>query len=352
MVDDGPARGRGEGRRKRRLPADPLADGFAPAISTISALRRADGAALPPDHEADHVPLYFQVLNEPVYTDYALPQAFGYSVDDYVKLLQVAPDAMKKADPHVRVVGGISAGLSLGLDPRVHQAGRPEGVRRVRPAHVRRRSSSRDYEEPFPALEDLDDAHGGPKPVWITEWGCYADDDPPTLPLSVGDATMNRCRWPSERAATEHIVKFTAVWFAHGLRKIFFHAGSGGRINGSDAGGVLFEYGGTPRTMYAGLAAFTQRLGGPVSPLAVVNRDGLHAYAFRTMNVADGRGAVEAVVWASAERSIRLSLDPAVSVFDMMGNRVADRTIELSETPVYLTGDQPEPVLRTLDAGR
>ena len=76
-------------------------------------------------------------------------------------------------------------------------------------------------------------AHGGPKPVWITEWGCYADDDPPCVPQTVGDATMNRCRWPSERAATEHIVKFTAVGFAHGVRKIFFHAGTCGTINGS-----------------------------------------------------------------------------------------------------------------------
>src|SRR5208283_3411549 len=35
--------------------------------------------------------------------------------------------------------------------------------------------------------------------------------DPPTLPQSFGDASMNRCRWPSERAATEHLVKFAAV---------------------------------------------------------------------------------------------------------------------------------------------
>ena len=106
-------------------------------------------------------------------------------------------------------------------------------------------------------------AHGGPKPVWITEWGCYADDDPPCVPQTVGDATMNRCRWPSERAATEHIVKFTAVSFAHGVRKIFFHAGTCGTINGPDAGGVLFEYGGAPRKMYAGVAALTRLLGVP-----------------------------------------------------------------------------------------
>ena len=108
--------------------------------------------------------------------------------------------------------------------------------------------------------------HGVRRPVWITEWGCYADDDPPTLPPSVGDASMNRCRWPSERAATEHIVKFAAIGFAHGVEKIFFHAGTAGRINGPDAGGVLFEYGGAPRTMYAGIAAFTKLFRRVASP--------------------------------------------------------------------------------------
>ena len=117
------------------------------------------------------------------------------------------------------------------------------------------------FEEPFAALEELMRTNGGPKPVWITEWGCYADDDPACVPESVGDATMNRCRWPSERAATEHIVKFTAVSFAHGVRKIFFHAGTCGTINGPDAGGVLFEYGGAPRKMYAGVAALTALAG-------------------------------------------------------------------------------------------
>lgn len=49
------------------------------------------------------------------------------------------------------------------------------------------------------------------------------------------------------RAATEHLVKFTALSFAYDVRKIFFHAGTCGPINGPDAGGVLFEYGGTLR---------------------------------------------------------------------------------------------------------
>lgn len=47
-------------------------------------------------------------------------------------------------------------------------------------------------------------------------------------------------------------MKFMAVGFAHGLRKVFFHAGTCGTINNPDASGVLFEYGGAPRKMVAG----------------------------------------------------------------------------------------------------
>jgi hypothetical protein len=291
---------------------------------------------------------HFQILNEPVYTNYALPRQFGYTVDDYVKLLGVAHDAIKQVDPRCQVVGGISAGLTSGytrefvtkgglnaldvFDLHIYDAARP----------------AESYEEPFRELEALMKSHGGPRPVWVTEWGCYADDDPPTIPQSFGDATMNRCRWPSERAATEHIVKFAAVGFAHGLRKVFFHAGTAGRINGADAGGVLFEYGGTPRTMYAGVAAFTRLLGVPDKCLGIVDRDGLHAYTFRT------GGRTVAVAWSVGEGRRRLTVNLALRAHDMMGNRIVGPAVELSESPVYLVSDTAKPVvdaLRALDRG-
>ena len=31
---------------------------------------------------------HFQILNEPVYTDYALPRQFGYALADYLRLLE------------------------------------------------------------------------------------------------------------------------------------------------------------------------------------------------------------------------------------------------------------------------
>jgi hypothetical protein len=144
---------------------------------------------------------HFQILNGPVYTDYALPRKFGYSLADYLRLLEAGSRALHAADPQCRVVGGISANLEAGLTRDFVAQG---GLRLVDVFDLHMYDPARpagSFEEPFAALESLMRANGGPKPVWITEWGCYADDDPPCVPQTVGDATMNRCRWPSECAA-------------------------------------------------------------------------------------------------------------------------------------------------------
>jgi hypothetical protein len=150
-------------------------------------------------------------------------------------------------------------------------------------------------------------------------------------------------------------VKFAAVGFAHGVEKIFFHAGTAGRINGPDAGGVLFEYGGAPRTMYAGIATFTKMFRWVTFPLQVVDRDGLHGYVFSTidspLDLPNSRHPVVAVAW-SLEKARRLTIDPAAKALDLMGNTIGERTIELTETPVYLVALEPESVLRTLGEGR
>ena len=285
---------------------------------------------------------HFQILNEPVYTDYALPRKFGYTLADYLRLAEVGSRALHNADPQCRVVGGISANLEAGLTRDFVAQG---GLQWVDVFDLHMYDPARpaeSFEDSFRSLEDLMRAHGGPKPVWITEWGCYADDDPPCLPQSVGDATMTRCRWPSERDATEHIVKFTAVSFAHGVRKIFFHAGTCGTINGPDAGGVLFTYGGAPRQMYAGVATLNRLLGVPDECLRTVHDNALLAYVFRSGD------RVVAIVWCEAGQSRRLKLTPSVQTYDIMGNTVTREDLLLEQSPVYLVGSQSEAVLGSL----
>jgi hypothetical protein len=284
----------------------------------------------------------YQILNEPVYTDYALPRRFGYTLADYLRLLETAYRAMKAAEPECRIVGGISTHAEAALTRDfVTQGGL--GSVDVLDLHLYdppRPAES--YEESFSSLRQLMRAHGGPKPLWITEWGCYADDDPPCLPQSVGDATMNRCRWSSERAATEHIVKFTAVAFAHGVRKLFFHAGTCGTINGPDAGGVLFEYGGAPRKMYPGVAALTSLLGVPDEFLDKISRAGVTAYVFRVRNRA------AAIAWRGAGQPQPLRLAGGVRAYDLMGNPVAKTAAVLGESPIYVIGAEASAVVQSL----
>jgi hypothetical protein len=289
-----------------------------------------------PDRES-----VFEVLNEPVYTDYALPRKFGFGLDDYLRLLEVASRAMKAADPRCTVVGGIGAGLEAGLTREFIEKGGGRLVDAIdvhiydppRPAEA--------YEEAFASLEGLMAANGGVRPIWLTEWGCYADDDPPCIPLSVGDDTMNRCRWESEREAAEHIVKFAAVGFSHGLRKLFFHAGTCGTINGPDAGSVLFEYGGAPRKMLPAVSALAVILGTPEALVESVRRPDLFAAVFRS------GGRAVAVAWRNADGPPPGAAAGA-RVLDLFGNDLAAGEIVPAGTPFYLVGEDPAAVIELL----
>jgi hypothetical protein len=278
----------------------------------------------------EHPVQTFQILNESVYTSYALPQAFGYTVDDYIRLLESAYRAMKAANPNCRIVGGCGNPPTGGATREFLEKG---GLRFCDVFDVHMYDPpvpAESYEEIFSKIEALMRAHGGLKPMWMTEWGCYADDDPPCIPHSVGDAAMNRSKWPSEEAATEHIVKFVAVAFAHGMRKVFFHAGTCGTINGPDAGGVLFEYGGAPRKMYAGVAALTRLLGTPRECVGSLDRDGLRAYAFNS-----GDRTV-AIAWRGSGQPKPLKLGSGQRAYDVMGNALEQRELVLGGSPVYV----------------
>jgi hypothetical protein len=284
----------------------------------------------------------YQVLNEPVYTDYALPSKFGYGLDDYIGLLQTAYGAIRQADPQARVVGGLSANLQSAYTRDFVSHG---GLRFLDVFDLHMYDPARPAEtflEPFTKLQELMSAHGGPKPVWITEWGCYADDDPACLPQTVGDSTMNRCRWSSERTATDHIVKFAAVAFAHGVRKIFFHAGTCGAINGPDAGGVLFEYGGTPRKMLPGVTAFTRLIGVPDECLEAVEKDGIYGFIFRT-----GK-RIGAVAWHTGGPRELGERPKSVKVYDVMGNEVPSSLLALDDSPIYLVAPTAQEITRLL----
>ena len=69
---------------------------------------------------------------------------------------------------------------------------------------------------------------GKAKPIWVTEFGVYADDTPHTLPVTTGDDAADSTLRPDELTASQDIVQLATVLFAeNGARKIFFHMGLG-----------------------------------------------------------------------------------------------------------------------------
>ena len=289
----------------------------------------------------------FQILNEPVYTDYALPREFGYKVDDYIGLLKVAVRSMKDARTDCRIVGGPSAGVQSGwtrdfvtkgglqylddFDLHIYEPEHPIAVDAAS----------------FGELENLMNAHGGPKPFWVTEWGCYADDDPACLPQTTGDETMNRCRWKTERAAAEYVIKFAAVAAAHGGQKYFFHAGTCGTINGPDSASVLFAYGGEPRKTFAATAAFA-RFAGLAEHVKQLPVPDLSAFLLRTENSKSKHKEAAAIVWNEQDTARTLILRTGVTGYDFMGNPLPVGKALLGETPIYLVARTPAAIVKTL----
>jgi hypothetical protein len=285
---------------------------------------------------------HIQILNEPLYTREALPQELGYTLADYLHMLDMAARAVHAANPRCQVIGGISAGVADNLTREFVLNG---GLRLVDVFDLHMYDpvrTTKQLEESFNSLETLMRTNGGPKEVWISELGCYADDDPACIPQSTGDPTMDQCWWGSERAAAEQFVKFTAIAFAHGVRKIFFHAGVSGTINESDAGGVLFEYGGTPRKMYPAIASLDRLLGTPDECLDRICDRGLMAYVFRVGN------RTVAIAWCADEKTRKLTLTGDIEVYDVMGNKLAQRSPLLGQSPLYVRGKRVESILRAL----
>ena len=175
------------------------------------------------------------------------------------------------------------------------------------------------YEPDMAELARMMKQRGEIRPMWLTEYGCYADDDPHRTPAKVGDAAMSKSVWPSEREAAQALVQSAAVFCSHGLRKLFLHAGTCGPINGSSAGNVFFEYGGTPRKMLPAVWAFSRLVDADFEPVDT----GPHPYDMRVYVFKVRRGTL-AIAWTREERPVPVTASGDITVMDIMGNTLED----------------------------
>ena len=236
---------------------------------------------------------WWQCFNEPLYTDYALPRA--------PRLRRRRPTAAwpwplprpRRADPQCRVlagIGGIQEGQIMGDFDKFFAAGGLEAADAIDIHHYPTLRPPEFLEDLLVKLNALMDKHGGRKPIWITEYGYYAEDDPQSVP--VRHTGFDR-PLASERLQAEYAVRWATIALANGVDKVFYHAGTCPGINADNLEGVFYEYGGQPRKIYAAQAVmaffltpgakFVKKL--PLGPT-------VRGYLFR-----DGQRLV-AVVWS------------------------------------------------------
>ncbi|MEK7766564.1 MAG: glycosyl hydrolase, partial [bacterium] len=178
----------------------------------------------------------WEFLNEPLFTDYALPAEGhgipgpGYTAADYVKLLRVASESLKAEDPGCVLVGGIAGGP----DTFTREFLAADGLRWVDALNLHiypGRRTPESFSAPLAEMRALMARHGGPKPIWITEYAYYGIDELPWTPhLAGGDWAGSRLL-RDERQAAEYAVRLAVLMLAQGAEKLFYHSGASGAVN-------------------------------------------------------------------------------------------------------------------------
>jgi len=285
-------------------------------------------------HYKDRVRVW-EFLNEPIYTHYALPaRPGGYEPADYVRLLKVAYAAMHRADPNCKVIAGIGSSPRR-LTKEVIDAGCLENCD-IFVLHIYPGGNELSPESFIPqsdALLGYMKEHGRAKPIWVTEFSYYAEDELPFRPFVRARGSWAEDRLlANERECAEYTIRLFALMMARGVEKFFIHAGVGGRVNMPYYDCCFFKYGGTPARIFPALAVYTDLMG-PGARFVVEKRLGDDGYcvAFET-----GKRSV-LVLWRANGEAV-VSVPQGAECLDLMGRPVRQRQVNISRTPIYLTG--------------
>ncbi len=285
----------------------------------------------------------WEFLNEPIYTNYALPGDKGnrysgknYTPADYVALLKTASAAMNKADPNCKVIGGIGSG-AMNLTREIIDAGILKHLDIFNLHFYPGARLPEGHALEMDKLLAMMDAAGRRVPIWITEFSYYGADALPRRPfIPVGGSWSENRLLPSERVCADRTVRFFAVMLARGVEKIFIHSGASGEVNRPAFECALFDYGGVPRKLAPAMAVLTELLGPtPVCEGVRTFGEAGHAVAFRA------RRHCVLILWKDdPDAGLHLVVPPTPGLgrLDIMGRRQPPGPIDLSTSPTYLVG--------------
>lgn len=291
---------------------------------------------------------HWEFLNEPLWVpDFCLPKKGGYTVPDYVKLLEGAYRAIKAADPESVVIGGIANEPDATLAEEFIAAGGLQYCDILNLHPYGRMMAPEAFIKNLERIQRAMDASGKAMPIWATETAYYGVDDKPWTPWEAPpDHFSAGLLLADEREAADYIVRHALILLAHGVEKIFYHEPIEGPVNNNawDIENTFLTPDGVPKKSYAVLSALANRLGPApryAGRLDTAEKDRVYGFAFHC-----GGRAVLAAWAASAEgetKTAMLVVPEAARAYDILGNPLRAEQVVLSTSPVYLESDSLAP---------
>ncbi|NIA14286.1 MAG: hypothetical protein GWP08_09400 [Nitrospiraceae bacterium] len=283
---------------------------------------------------------HWEFLNEPLWVpNFCLPQSAGYTVADYIELLEGAYGAIKAADPNAKVIAGLAIEPKFPLGDQFITGGGLKYCDLLNLHPYGGLTAPEDFIPDMKRIQRAMDAQGERKPIWATEAAYYAVDDKPWTPWAVppGHFSANLLL-SDERTCADYIVRQAIILLAHGVEKIFYHEPIEGPVNyGSwNIENTFLAEESVPKKSYAAISALATLLGpapryvaaGAV-PAASGNAKVL-AYAFQC-----GPKSVVAAWAPDAEKpSGSIKVAPGVTAFDVVGNEMPS-PLSLGTSPTY-----------------
>jgi hypothetical protein len=293
---------------------------------------------------------YWEFLNEPLWVpDFCLPKQGGYTIETYITLLKGAAAAIRSADPGAKIIGGLGIQSEIVFGDEFIKAG---GLDSVDIFNLHPYAGTRIPETFIRDMERIRrvmDEHGVRKPIWATEAAYYGIDAYPYLPWQppVNHFAANRLL-KNEQQAGDYIVRFSTIMLAYGVEKIFWHEPvvDDANMGITDIENLFIGPGGLPRKPYVAVAALANVLGPtPVpggtwqTPKEVSERSTGHVYGYafdcgdHSVLIAWATGTEE----AGEKETWALTMPADASARNIAGAPLEDRTVPLSESPVFIT---------------
>jgi hypothetical protein len=277
---------------------------------------------------------WWQVFNEPLYTNHALPHEYGYSGRDYGRLVMLFSQAARSADPGCRILAGIG-GWPDGTQRFVREMFESGALAYIDAVDVHTYpglAPPETLEAGLRVLRVLMREAGGVKPIWLTEHGYYADDDFEAQPVQRVQGW--NAPLPDERRQAVYSMRFNVILLANGVERIFYHAGTCPGLNSDNTEGTFFEYDGAPRKIYPAVAAFAELFAPGCKALGELDwGPHLKAYLFETGN------SLVVAAWRLPEAPpTKVEWDDTrIAVRDLMGNSLGIQAVDLGDAPVFFT---------------